>query len=231
MSSHTRASYVGTILTMVMIVHHGSHLSMSRNRAIIKTLAANLSTYTTEPSRRFNFIYDDDDDYEESTIPLDAIDSQKPSPIAITPILPTMKPEDSLIIGDEDLHTISEKESDEFIKSSVEDLVLILSEYEDTSDSECDLPFCGDEDLHTISEKESNEFIKSSVEDLVPILSEYEDTSDSECDLPFCEGDVVLRQSYKPESCGKLYSACPKSKPPKYFRCGFFYGKRPNFIN
>nr|GEY34240.1 hypothetical protein [Tanacetum cinerariifolium] len=26
------------------------------------------------------------------------------------------------------------------------------------------------------------------------------------------EGDVVLRQSYKPESCDKLYYACPKSK-------------------
>ncbi|GKF49048.1 hypothetical protein Tco_0142299, partial [Tanacetum coccineum] len=28
---HTRASYVEMILTMVMIVHHGSRLSMSRN--------------------------------------------------------------------------------------------------------------------------------------------------------------------------------------------------------
>nr|GFA16681.1 hypothetical protein [Tanacetum cinerariifolium] len=28
------------------------------------------------------------------------------------------------------------------------------------------------------------------------------------------EGYVVLRQSYKPESYGKLYYACPKSKPP-----------------
>nr|GEY77138.1 hypothetical protein [Tanacetum cinerariifolium] len=26
------------------------------------------------------------------------------------------------------------------------------------------------------------------------------------------EGDVVLRKSYKPESCGKLYYTCPKSK-------------------
>nr|GEZ20341.1 hypothetical protein [Tanacetum cinerariifolium] len=26
------------------------------------------------------------------------------------------------------------------------------------------------------------------------------------------EGDVILRKSYKPESCGKLYYACPKSK-------------------
>ncbi|GJU18279.1 hypothetical protein Tco_1146245 [Tanacetum coccineum] len=55
-----------------------------------------------------------------------------------------MGPEDSLIMGDEDLRTIPEKESDEFIKSSVEDLVPIPKESEDTSDSdkECDLPFC-----------------------------------------------------------------------------------------
>nr|GEY09603.1 hypothetical protein [Tanacetum cinerariifolium] len=53
-----------------------------------------------------------------------------------------MEPEDSLIIGDEDLNTILEKESDKVIKSSVEDLVPIPSESEDTSgsNSECDLP-------------------------------------------------------------------------------------------
>ncbi|GJR27226.1 hypothetical protein Tco_1103458 [Tanacetum coccineum] len=39
------------------------------------------------------------------------------------------------------------------------------------------------------------------------------------------EGDVVLRQSYKPESYCKLYYACPKSKPPKHFGCGFFLWK------
>ncbi|GJS73540.1 hypothetical protein Tco_0706381 [Tanacetum coccineum] len=39
------------------------------------------------------------------------------------------------------------------------------------------------------------------------------------------EGDVVLRQSYKPESYGKQYYACPKSKPPKHFGCGFFLWK------
>nr|GEW76747.1 hypothetical protein [Tanacetum cinerariifolium] len=32
--------------------------------------AANLSTYTTEPSLRFNSFFYDDDDYEESTFPL-----------------------------------------------------------------------------------------------------------------------------------------------------------------
>ncbi|GJS46753.1 hypothetical protein Tco_0596874 [Tanacetum coccineum] len=57
-----------------------------------------------------------------------------------------MEPEDSLIMGDEDLRTIPEKEPEEFIKSSVEDLVPIPNEFEDTSDndSECDLPFCDD---------------------------------------------------------------------------------------
>ncbi|GJQ97815.1 hypothetical protein Tco_0008954 [Tanacetum coccineum] len=106
---------------------------------------AKLSTYTTEPSRRFNSFYDYDD-YEESTIPLNEIVSQIPPSIAITPVLPTLEPEDSLIMGNEELSTIPEKESDEFIKSSVEDLVPIPSESEDTSgsDSDCDLPSCND---------------------------------------------------------------------------------------
>ncbi|GKA08901.1 hypothetical protein Tco_0688232 [Tanacetum coccineum] len=60
--------------------------------------ATNLSTYTTEPSRRFNSFYDDDDE-EESTIPLNEIISQIPPYVAITPVLPTMEPEDSLIMG------------------------------------------------------------------------------------------------------------------------------------
>nr|GEX25851.1 hypothetical protein [Tanacetum cinerariifolium] len=112
--------------------------------------AANLSIHTLEPSRRFNYIcYDGDDDYdyEESTIPLSNITSQIPSSIVITTsplVLPIEDPEDSLIMGNEDLNTIPEKESEEFIKSSVEDLVPIPSKSEDTSrsDSECILPSC-----------------------------------------------------------------------------------------
>ncbi|GKD07299.1 hypothetical protein Tco_1186984 [Tanacetum coccineum] len=74
--------------------------------------AANISTHTPEPSRRFNSFYDDDD-YEESIIPLNEIVSQIPPSIAITPILPTLEPEDSLIMGNEELSTFPEKESDE----------------------------------------------------------------------------------------------------------------------
>ncbi|GJY87307.1 hypothetical protein Tco_0501935 [Tanacetum coccineum] len=47
-----------------------------------------------------------------------------------------VKPEDSLIMGDKNLSTIPEKESDEFIKSSVKNLVPIPSESEDTSDND-----------------------------------------------------------------------------------------------
>nr|GFD10928.1 hypothetical protein [Tanacetum cinerariifolium] len=61
---------------------------------------------------------------------------------AITPDLPTEEPEYSLSMRDEHLSTILETESDEVIKSSVENLVPILSESEVTSDneSECDVP-------------------------------------------------------------------------------------------
>ncbi|GJX13907.1 hypothetical protein Tco_0205665 [Tanacetum coccineum] len=45
-------------------------------------------------------------------------------------------------MGDEHLSTIPEIESDEVIKSSVEDLVPILSESEGISDDTCDVPFC-----------------------------------------------------------------------------------------
>ncbi|GJT87986.1 hypothetical protein Tco_1069703 [Tanacetum coccineum] len=80
-------------------------------------------------SRHFNsFCYDDDDD-EEYTI-------------VITP----EKPVDSLIMEEEHLDTIPETESDEFIKSSIENHVPTPSESEDFSDieSECDVPNCDD---------------------------------------------------------------------------------------
>nr|GEX54182.1 hypothetical protein [Tanacetum cinerariifolium] len=95
-----------------------------------------------------SFSYDDDDDYyKESIIPLNENVSQIPLSNAITHILPTIKdPEDSLIMGNEEFGTIPENESNKFIKSSVEDLIPIPSESEDTfgSDSECVLPSCDD---------------------------------------------------------------------------------------
>ncbi|GJT91261.1 hypothetical protein Tco_1080106 [Tanacetum coccineum] len=113
-----------------------------------------------DPSRHFNFIYYDDDDDEESTIPLNEINSQIPSSIAITPILLSKDSKDSLSMGNKHLSTILEKESDEFIKSSVEDLIPIPSESEDTSesDSEYDSPSCNDFSPVNVSEEKSMTF-------------------------------------------------------------------------
>nr|GEV61561.1 hypothetical protein [Tanacetum cinerariifolium] len=60
----------------------------------------------------------------------------------------------------EDLNTIPEKELDEFIKSSVEDLVPIPSEFEDTSGSEsvCILPSCDDFSLIDVPKEKAVTF-------------------------------------------------------------------------
>ncbi|GJS29554.1 hypothetical protein Tco_0490174 [Tanacetum coccineum] len=83
--------------------------------------------------------------HKESTIPLNKT-PQISLVNVITHDLPTKEPEYSLSMGDEHLDTIPKKESDELIKSSVENLVLIPSESEDFSDieSECDVPICDD---------------------------------------------------------------------------------------
>ncbi|GKA16056.1 hypothetical protein Tco_0695803, partial [Tanacetum coccineum] len=64
---------------------------------------------------KITIYYDNDEDYT----------------IAITPVLSTKEPVDSLIMEDEHLDTISATESDEVIKSSVENLVQSPSESED----------------------------------------------------------------------------------------------------
>ncbi|GKC61262.1 hypothetical protein Tco_1088860 [Tanacetum coccineum] len=115
------------------------------------------STYTPEPSRHFNFTCDDDDDDEEYSIPLKDMPQISPS-IALAPVSSIMEPEDSLTIGDEHLSTISEKESDEFIKSSVEDLVLIPSESEDTSGSDSESVLHSSDDFSPIFEEKSVTF-------------------------------------------------------------------------
>ncbi|GJX67701.1 hypothetical protein Tco_0303428 [Tanacetum coccineum] len=78
--------------------------------------------------RKILICYDDDGDYT----------------IAITPVLLTEEPVDSLIMEDEHLDTIPKTESDELIKSSVKDLVHTPSESNGISEGECDLPVYDD---------------------------------------------------------------------------------------
>nr|GEW16658.1 hypothetical protein [Tanacetum cinerariifolium] len=105
-----------------------------------KDQVVNLDSYSPKPfqCQKIPICYDDDDDKESSTPLRDIIISELPPCIAITPILSTKETKDSLIMGDEHLDTILEKESDEFIKSSVKNLVPNPSESKD--ERVCDVP-------------------------------------------------------------------------------------------
>ncbi|GKA59408.1 hypothetical protein Tco_0758721 [Tanacetum coccineum] len=90
-----------------------------------------------------DIFYDGDDDEELFPNEVKRIQQilERTSFDAITPDFPIT---DSLSMGDEHLSTILETESDELIKSSVENPVPFPSESKDLSDieSECDVPVC-----------------------------------------------------------------------------------------
>nr|GEY91170.1 hypothetical protein [Tanacetum cinerariifolium] len=100
------------------------------------TFQAWLQQQKDQVCQKIPLCYDDDDDEESSTPLRDIIISELPSCIAITTVLST---KDSLIMRDEHLDTIPEKESDEFIKSSVENLVSTPSD-DNESFSDEDIP-------------------------------------------------------------------------------------------
>nr|GEV62179.1 hypothetical protein [Tanacetum cinerariifolium] len=109
---------------------------------------ANLSTY---PSKHFNsFCYDDDDD-EDYTI-------------AVTPSLSTEEHDNSLSMGDGHLDTIPATKSDEFIKSSVENLIPIPSEFEGIPDNMCDVPFHDNSPPLDVSKDQFEDFFESNDE-------------------------------------------------------------------
>ncbi|GJS41404.1 hypothetical protein Tco_0566447 [Tanacetum coccineum] len=91
-------------------------------------------------------------DDEDDSIPLGDIIARNSTSKAITPDLPIEEPDNSLNMGDEHLNTIPATESDEVIKSSVENLVPIPSEFKGISDDTCDVPNCDDNRVHVESE-------------------------------------------------------------------------------
>ncbi|GJY88227.1 hypothetical protein Tco_0502855 [Tanacetum coccineum] len=143
----------------------------------VRNVNEELAEYTNTPSWNFpNSSYDDDDD-EESSIPLkDTIISGLPPCVAITLDSPKT---DSLIMEDEHLSTIPEIESDEFIKSSVENLVPTPSESEDASKGQCDLPVYDD-------------FPKSHLVSFSNPLFDINDDCTSSDDESFSEEDVPM---------------------------------------
>nr|GFC01472.1 hypothetical protein [Tanacetum cinerariifolium] len=123
----------------------------------LQNIHEELAEFINSPGWNRPAIYDDDDDDVDYTI-------------AITPVLSTEEPDNSLIMGDEHLDTIPTMKSDEVIKSSVEDLVLIPSEFKGIPDTMCDVHLVNNRTPHEAKDHfeiviNSNDDISSSDDD------------------------------------------------------------------
>nr|GFC41857.1 hypothetical protein [Tanacetum cinerariifolium] len=98
---------------------------------------------------------------------------------AITPILSTEEPDNSLRMGDEHLDTILATESDELIKSSVDNLVPILSYSEGILDNMGDVPFHDNSPPLDISKDQFEDFFESN-DDSTSIDDDYFSIDDIE---------------------------------------------------
>nr|GFA39582.1 hypothetical protein [Tanacetum cinerariifolium] len=108
---------------------------------------------STHPSKRLHsFCFDDDDEDYTSAITPDE------------PVLSTEEPDNSLSIGDKHLDTIPATESDEFIKSGVENLIPIPSESEGIPEHKCDVPFHNNSPPLDVSKDQFEDFFESNEE-------------------------------------------------------------------
>nr|GFC03641.1 hypothetical protein [Tanacetum cinerariifolium] len=111
--------------------------------------------------------YDDDDDDERSYSLDDNTISGLPPFSAITPdepVLSTEEPDNSLSMGDEHLDTILATESNQFIKSGVENLIPIPSESEGIPDHRCDVPSHDNSPPLNVSKDQFEDFSESNEE-------------------------------------------------------------------
>nr|GEW04382.1 zinc finger, CCHC-type [Tanacetum cinerariifolium] len=129
--------------------------------------------------------YDDDDDEERSDSLDDNIIFGLPSFSAIIPnepVLSNEEPDNSLSIGDEHLDTIPATESDEFINSSVENLIPIPGEFEGIPEHVCDVPSHDNYPPLDVSKDQFEDFSKSNKE-----FSLIDDDSFSIDDIDYVE--------------------------------------------
>nr|GFA82830.1 hypothetical protein [Tanacetum cinerariifolium] len=135
---------------------NGMSIEIQKKEKLLQEVQwAYLSTY---PSKRLlSFCFDDDEDYTSAITPN-------------KPVLSTEEPDNSLSIGDEHLDTIPATESDEFIKSGVENLVPIPSESEGILEHVCDVP--------SHANSPPLDVLKDTIEDLSESNEEFSSTDD-----------------------------------------------------
>nr|GEV22154.1 hypothetical protein [Tanacetum cinerariifolium] len=121
-------------ILVVMIAGLQMMLTNREEKRIEEEQAAKAQTW------KLPVCYDDDDNEERSDSLDDNLISGLPPFSAITldePVLSTEEPDNSLSMGDEHLDTISETESDQFIKSGVEILIPIPNPFNVASCGGC----------------------------------------------------------------------------------------------
>ncbi|GJR88651.1 hypothetical protein Tco_0212662 [Tanacetum coccineum] len=141
----TIKTLVLTNLHSILRINNNSSTTVRENNHILeemlRTQMSNSPVILNEP--------EGSDDYTEATYDKEQCLSDHytapVTPPAYTPSIPflaTMEPAETFLMEDEVISTIPVREDDEFIKSSVDDLVPIPRESEETSDSvlECDMP-------------------------------------------------------------------------------------------
>nr|GEV02862.1 hypothetical protein [Tanacetum cinerariifolium] len=154
-------------------------------------------------------IYNDNDDDVDYTI-------------AITPVLSTKEPDNSLSMGDEHLDTIPATELDEVIKSSVEDLVLILSEFKGIPDTIDDDSLYYENIEYVEASPHDSELVSLEVEKIViPEDEEIEDDNLREKLLKFppTDGSKFTHEEFDDEPAHII-------SPPEY-EC-FYFGNLPD---
>nr|GEZ27117.1 hypothetical protein [Tanacetum cinerariifolium] len=147
---------------------------------------------STHPSKRLHsFCFDDDDeDYTSAITPNE-------------PVLSIEEPDNTLSLEDEHLDTILATESDEFIKSGVENLIPVPSESEGIPEHMCDVPSHDssppldvlDDQFEDLSE--SNEEFSSTDDDSFSLDNiDYVDASPLDSELVSLEGGMLLFEAF-----------------------------------
>nr|GFA84842.1 hypothetical protein [Tanacetum cinerariifolium] len=112
----------------------------------------------------------------------------------VTPSLSTEEPDNSLSMGDEHLDTIPTTESDEFIKSSVENLIPIPNESEGIPKQMCDVPFHDNSPSLNVSKDQFEDFFESNEE-----FSSPDDDSFSIDNIDYVEASPTDSELFRSE--------------------------------
>ncbi|GKE59978.1 hypothetical protein Tco_1510345 [Tanacetum coccineum] len=163
----------------------------------LQSINEELAEYINTPSWNLpTSSYDDDDDeYSFAT--------QEYLMTCSTAIKPDSPKTDSLIMVDKHLDTIPATESNEVIKSSVEDLVHTPSESDGISEGECDLPVCDDsspkkdevlDDIISIPPRNGNDHFNAESSPIESVLNRDNVISSPKIDLLIEEfaGELAL---------------------------------------